>query len=48
MRRFEQRTNETLVAAELFDRTVTVTTTEAEVGFPGPSSRTSRSSSGPP
>lgn len=30
MRRFEQRTNETLVAAELFDRTVTVTTPEAE------------------
>ncbi|HET6666373.1 MAG TPA: PRC-barrel domain-containing protein, partial [Intrasporangium sp.] len=34
MRRFEQRTNETLVAAELFDRTVTVTTPEAEeAGF---------------
>ncbi len=30
MRRFEQRTNEALVAAELFDRTVTVTTPEAE------------------
>ena len=29
MRRFEQRTNETLVAAELFDRTVTVTSREA-------------------
>ncbi|GAA2033999.1 CBS domain-containing protein [Terrabacter terrae] len=34
MRRFEQRTNEVLVAAELFDRTVRVTTTEAvEAGF---------------
>jgi Mg/Co/Ni transporter MgtE len=34
MRRFEQRTNETLVAAELFDRRVTVSTTEAvEEGF---------------
>jgi CBS domain-containing protein/sporulation protein YlmC with PRC-barrel domain len=30
MRRFEQRTNETLAAAELFDRTVTVTTSDAE------------------
>ncbi|WP_347350603.1 CBS domain-containing protein [Intrasporangium sp.] len=30
MRRFEQRTNETLVAAELFDRTVTVRGPEAE------------------
>jgi Mg/Co/Ni transporter MgtE len=29
MRRFEQRTNETLVAAELFDRRVSVTTPEA-------------------
>ncbi|MBW8730926.1 MAG: magnesium transporter [Terrabacter sp.] len=34
MRRFEQRTNEVLVAAELFDRTVRVTTAEAvEAGF---------------
>ena len=34
MRRFEQRTNEVLVAAELFDRTVRVTTSEAvEAGF---------------
>ncbi|WP_404388334.1 magnesium transporter MgtE N-terminal domain-containing protein [Humibacillus xanthopallidus] len=34
MRRFEQRTNEVLVAAELFDRTVTVTAPEAvEAGF---------------
>jgi Mg/Co/Ni transporter MgtE len=34
MRRFEQRTNETLVAAELFDRRVTVRTSEAiEEGF---------------
>ena len=34
MRRFEQRTNEVLVAAELFDRTVKVTTPEAiEAGF---------------
>ena len=34
MRRFEQRTNETLVAAELFDRRVTVNTPEAiEEGF---------------
>ncbi|MGO4603188.1 magnesium transporter MgtE N-terminal domain-containing protein [Terrabacter sp. 2YAF2] len=34
MRRFEQRTNEVLVAAELFDRTVTVTASEAvEAGF---------------
>ncbi|MFC7595208.1 magnesium transporter MgtE N-terminal domain-containing protein [Terrabacter sp. GCM10028922] len=34
MRRFEQRTNEVLVAAELFDRTVRVTTPEAvEAGF---------------
>jgi Mg/Co/Ni transporter MgtE len=34
MRRFEQRTNEVLVAAELFDRTVQVTTPEAiEAGF---------------
>jgi len=33
MRRFEQRTNETLVAAELFDRTVTVTSREAAAGF---------------
>jgi CBS domain-containing protein/sporulation protein YlmC with PRC-barrel domain len=34
MRRFEQRTNEVLVAAELFDRTVHVTTAEAvEAGF---------------
>ncbi|MCU1535820.1 MAG: MgtE intracellular region [Humibacillus sp.] len=34
MRRFEQRTNEVLVAAELFDRTVTVTSPEAvEAGF---------------
>lgn len=34
MRRFEQRTNETLVAAELFDRRVQVTTAEAiEEGF---------------
>ena len=34
MRRFEQRTNETLVAAELFDRRVTVSTAEAiEEGF---------------
>ncbi|MDC5697748.1 CBS domain-containing protein [Intrasporangium calvum] len=34
MRRFEQRTNETLVAAELFDRTVQVATPEAEgAGF---------------
>ncbi|MDV3221425.1 magnesium transporter MgtE N-terminal domain-containing protein [Intrasporangium sp.] len=34
MRRFEQRTNETLVAAELFDRTVTVTAPDARAaGF---------------
>ena len=34
MRRFEQRTNEVLVAAELFDRAVRVTTAEAvEAGF---------------
>jgi CBS domain-containing protein/sporulation protein YlmC with PRC-barrel domain len=34
MRRFEQRTNEVLVAAELFDRTVRVTTHDAvEAGF---------------
>ncbi len=34
MRRFEQRTNEVLVAAELFDRPVRVTTPEAiEAGF---------------
>jgi CBS domain-containing protein/sporulation protein YlmC with PRC-barrel domain len=34
MRRFEQRTNEVLVAAELFDRTVRVTTPDAvEAGF---------------
>lgn len=34
MRRFEQRTNETLVAAELFDRAVTLTAREAEAaGF---------------
>jgi len=34
MRRFEQRTNEVLVAAELFDRTVRVTTPEAvDAGF---------------
>ena len=34
MRRFEQRTNEVLVAAELFDRTVSVTSPEAvEAGF---------------
>ncbi len=34
MRRFEQRTNEVLVSAELFDRTVRVTTPEAvEAGF---------------
>ena len=34
MRRFEQRTNEVLVAAELFDRTVRVTTQEAiDAGF---------------
>ncbi|MER7071580.1 CBS domain-containing protein [Terrabacter sp. NPDC000476] len=34
MRRFEQRTNEVLVAAELFDRSVRVTTPEAvEAGF---------------
>ena len=34
MRRFEQRTNETLVAAEIFDREVTVTSPEAiEAGF---------------
>jgi CBS domain-containing protein/sporulation protein YlmC with PRC-barrel domain len=34
MRRFEQRTNEVLVAAELFDRTVRVTATDAvEAGF---------------
>ena len=34
MRRFEQRTNEVLVAAELFDRIVRVTTAEAvEAGF---------------
>jgi CBS domain-containing protein/sporulation protein YlmC with PRC-barrel domain len=34
MRRFEQRTNEVLVAAELFDRTVKLTTPEAvEAGF---------------
>ncbi|WP_374970223.1 magnesium transporter MgtE N-terminal domain-containing protein [Terrabacter sp. BE26] len=34
MRRFEQRTNEVLVAAELFDRIVRVTTPEAiEAGF---------------
>lgn len=34
MRRFEQRTNETLVAAELFDRAVTLSAREAEAaGF---------------
>ncbi len=32
MRRFEQRTNETLVAAELFDRAVTVSSPEAREG----------------